>query len=63
MLDDNYIQKPAVSQSQDYPASRSHQSVSGDKYTSYENKINVVNGALQEIGMGRYQWYVQFSRH
>jgi len=24
----------------------------------YQRKAHVLNGALQEIGMGRYQWYV-----
>ncbi len=33
-------------------------SVSGEKNSSYETTIKVVNSALQEIGMGRYQWYV-----
>ncbi|KJA13429.1 hypothetical protein HYPSUDRAFT_195756 [Hypholoma sublateritium FD-334 SS-4] len=56
MPENDSDQKSVVSQSQIYTYSRSHPSISVDEYTSYEKKIKVINGALQEIGMGRYQW-------
>jgi hypothetical protein len=29
----------------------------GNSATAYEKKAMVLNEAIQEIGMGRYQWY------
>jgi hypothetical protein len=30
----------------------------GNSATAYEKKAMVLNEAIQEIGMGRYQWYL-----
>ena len=58
MPEDDAIEKSAVTEAQEHPSDRRAE-VSERTNTSYEDKMKVVNTALEEIGMGRYQWYVR----
>ena len=58
MPEDDAIKKSVVLEVQEHPSDR-RPGVSEGTNTSYEDKMKVVNAALEEIGMGRYQWYVR----
>ena len=58
MPEDDAIKKSVVLEVREYPSDRRAE-VSERTNTSYEDKMKVVNAALEEIGMGRYQWYVR----
>ena len=57
MPEDDAIKKSVVLEVREYPSDRRAE-VSERTNTSYEDKMKVVNTALEEIGMGRYQWCV-----
>ena len=58
MPEEGAIEKSVVLEVHEHPSHR-RAGVSEGTNTSYEDKMKVVNTALEEIGMGRYQWYVR----